>query len=119
MATLAYGAIGFADDYLKIKRRHNLGSDRQRKARCHSSRGDSLRVRAQIFDDLQHRLSLPFIKTFTPEIYVADISAGVCADRARRFFKRGEPNRWAGRAGDLCNHGDRGGAHRFHLCDRS
>src|ERR1044072_4964064 len=24
-ATLAYAAIGFADDYLKIKRRHNLG----------------------------------------------------------------------------------------------
>src|ERR671929_1734258 len=24
-ATLAYGGIGFADDYLKIKRRHNLG----------------------------------------------------------------------------------------------
>src|SRR3954469_5298106 len=24
-AMLAYGAIGFADDYLKIKRRHNLG----------------------------------------------------------------------------------------------
>src|SRR6185436_14342222 len=24
-AILAYGAIGFADDYLKVKRRHNLG----------------------------------------------------------------------------------------------
>src|SRR5262245_60656864 len=25
LTTLAYGAIGFMDDYLKIKRRHNLG----------------------------------------------------------------------------------------------
>src|SRR5438128_11754128 len=25
LTTLAYGAIGFADDYLKAKRRHNLG----------------------------------------------------------------------------------------------
>jgi phospho-N-acetylmuramoyl-pentapeptide-transferase len=68
-ATLAYGAIGFADDYLKIKRRHNLGLTGKQKLALQFLVAFALGLVLHYFTDYTTRLSVPFVKTFNPVIW--------------------------------------------------
>lgn len=70
-ATLAFGAIGFADDYLKIKRRHNLGLTGRQKLVFQFATAVIVGLALHFLTNYSTRLSLPFIKaeTFSPEIW--------------------------------------------------
>jgi phospho-N-acetylmuramoyl-pentapeptide-transferase len=68
-ATLAYGAIGFADDYLKIKRRHNLGLTGKQKLFFQFLVAFVIGMVLHYFTNYSTRLSLPFFKNITPEIF--------------------------------------------------
>lgn len=70
-ATLAFGAIGFADDYLKIKRQHNLGLTGKQKIVLQFATALVVGLTLHFFTNYSTRLSLPFIKqeTFSPEIW--------------------------------------------------
>ncbi|HKQ60681.1 MAG TPA: phospho-N-acetylmuramoyl-pentapeptide-transferase [Candidatus Polarisedimenticolaceae bacterium] len=70
-ATLSFGAIGFADDYLKVARRHNLGLTARRKLALQLGVAlllgfalHALAARGQF----STALLVPFIKTFRPEL---------------------------------------------------
>lgn len=67
-ATLAFGGIGFADDYMKVARRHSLGlTGRQKMALQLISCGTI--IAALYFTGYQTLLTVPFVKTFKPEIW--------------------------------------------------
>src|SRR4051794_40453457 len=68
-ATLCYGAIGFADDYLKIKRRHNLGLTGRQKLFFQFLVAFAIGIVLHYFTTYSTRLSLPFFKNITPEIF--------------------------------------------------
>ncbi|HVG21717.1 MAG TPA: phospho-N-acetylmuramoyl-pentapeptide-transferase [Blastocatellia bacterium] len=68
-ATLAYGAIGFADDYLKIKRRHNLGLTGRQKLALQFAAAIALGISLKYLTAYSTQLSLPFFKNFSPEIW--------------------------------------------------
>ncbi|HKG21158.1 MAG TPA: phospho-N-acetylmuramoyl-pentapeptide-transferase [Blastocatellia bacterium] len=68
-ATLVYGAIGFADDYLKIKRRHNLGLTGRQKLALQFAAALGIGLALKYLTNYDTSLSLPFIKSFNPEIY--------------------------------------------------
>jgi phospho-N-acetylmuramoyl-pentapeptide-transferase len=71
IATLMFGGIGFADDYLKTTRRHNLGLTARVKFSLQVLAGAALGVlllwmaRHDLFSTT---LSFPFVKTFTPDL---------------------------------------------------
>jgi len=67
-ATLAYAAIGFTDDYLKVKRRHNLGLTGRQKLLLQFLAAFGVGV-ALKFTSYTTTLSVPFVKTFEPEIW--------------------------------------------------
>jgi len=69
LATLAYGAIGFADDYLKIKRRHNLGLTGKQKLFFQFLTAFAFGLALRYLTTYNTRLSVPFFKTFNPEIW--------------------------------------------------
>ena len=69
VTTLAYGAIGFADDYLKVKRRHNLGLTGREKLLAQFIVAIAFGFALRYLTTYNTRLSLPFVKTFSPEIY--------------------------------------------------
>jgi phospho-N-acetylmuramoyl-pentapeptide-transferase len=68
-ATLTYGAIGFADDYLKIKRRHNLGLTGKQKLALQFAAAIALGLALKYLTAYSTQLSLPFFKNFSPEIW--------------------------------------------------
>ncbi|MFP5261152.1 MAG: phospho-N-acetylmuramoyl-pentapeptide-transferase [Blastocatellia bacterium] len=68
-ATLAYGAIGFADDYLKVKRRHNLGLTGRQKLAMQFAAAIALGLALKYLTAYSTQLSLPFFKNFSPEIW--------------------------------------------------
>ena len=68
-ATLAYGAIGFADDYLKIKRRHNLGLTGKQKLALQFAAAIAVGLVLKYLTNYNTQLSLPFFKNFSPEIW--------------------------------------------------
>src|SRR5438132_4292124 len=68
LTTLAYGAIGFADDYLKVKRRHNLGLTGRRKLAFQLLVALGFGLALRYLTTYSTRLSVPFVKTFNPEI---------------------------------------------------
>jgi phospho-N-acetylmuramoyl-pentapeptide-transferase len=68
-ATLAYGAIGFADDYLKIKRRHNLGLTGKQKLALQFAAAIAVGLVLNYLTNYNTQLSLPFFKNFSPEIW--------------------------------------------------
>src|ERR1044072_1411002 len=70
-ATLAYGAIGFADDYLKIKRRHNLGLTGKQKLALQFAAAIGVGLMLKYLTSYNTQLSLPFFKNFSPEIWWA------------------------------------------------
>jgi phospho-N-acetylmuramoyl-pentapeptide-transferase len=67
-AVLAYGAIGFADDYLKIRRRHNLGLTGKQKLALQFAAALAFGVALKLFTTYTTSLSVPFVKTFEPVI---------------------------------------------------
>lgn len=67
-AMVAFSAIGFADDYLKVAKRHNLGLKGREKLifqfiTC------GIIVAALYFGGYPTTLSVPFLKSFTPELW--------------------------------------------------
>jgi phospho-N-acetylmuramoyl-pentapeptide-transferase len=68
-ATLAYGAIGFADDYLKIKRRHNLGLTGKQKLALQFAAAIALGLALKYLTGYSTQLSFPFFKNYSPEIW--------------------------------------------------
>ncbi len=71
ITTLAYGSIGFADDYLKVKRRHNLGLTGKQKLLFQFLTAFAVGLALHFLTDYSTRLSVPFIKRewFHPEIW--------------------------------------------------
>ena len=69
VATLAFAAIGFADDYLKVKRKQNLGLTGKQKLALQFGSAFVLMLALKYLTTYQTRLSVPFIKTFHPEIW--------------------------------------------------
>ena len=67
-ATLAYGAIGFWDDYLKVKRRHNLGLTGRQKLALQFVAAFGFGLALKYFTTYSTQLSVPFFKSFEPEI---------------------------------------------------
>ena len=68
-ATLMYGAIGFADDYLKVKRRHNLGLTARQKLLLQFIVAVAFGLALNYLTTYNTRLSVPFFKSFNPEIW--------------------------------------------------
>jgi len=69
VTTLAFGAIGFADDYLKVKRRHNLGLKGREKLLLQFTVALGFGLALKYLTTYNTRLSVPFVKTFNPEIW--------------------------------------------------
>jgi phospho-N-acetylmuramoyl-pentapeptide-transferase len=69
VTTLAFGAIGFADDYLKVKRRHNLGLTGREKLLLQFTVAIGFGLALKYLTTYNTRLSVPFVKTFNPEIW--------------------------------------------------
>jgi phospho-N-acetylmuramoyl-pentapeptide-transferase len=67
-ATLAYGAIGFWDDYLKVRRRHNLGLTGRQKLALQFIAAFGFGLALKYFTTYSTQLSVPFFKSFEPEI---------------------------------------------------
>jgi phospho-N-acetylmuramoyl-pentapeptide-transferase len=67
--TLAYAGIGFADDYLKVKRRHNLGLTGRQKLVLQFAAAFLFGLALKFLTTYTTTLSVPFVKTFVPEIY--------------------------------------------------
>jgi len=66
---LAYGAIGFADDYLKVKRRHNLGLTGRQKLVLQFVAAFAFGASLKLFTTYTTKLSVPFFKAFEPEVW--------------------------------------------------
>ncbi len=69
--TLSFGAIGFADDYLKVARRRNLGLTARSKFAAQVAVSLALGVLLYWLAGqgrFETTLSLPFFKTFTPDL---------------------------------------------------
>ena len=69
VTTLLFGAIGFADDYLKIKRRHNLGLKARQKLVLQFLVALTFGMALNYLTTYNTRLSLPFFKSFNPEVW--------------------------------------------------
>ncbi|MCI0489439.1 MAG: phospho-N-acetylmuramoyl-pentapeptide-transferase [Blastocatellia bacterium] len=68
-AMLMFGAIGFTDDYLKIKRRHNLGLTGKQKLALQFASALAIGLALKYLTTYSTKLSVPFVKTFNPEIW--------------------------------------------------
>jgi len=69
VTTLLYGAIGFADDYLKVKRRHNLGLTGRQKLLFQFLVALAFGLALNYLTTYTTRLSVPFFKAFNPEVW--------------------------------------------------
>jgi phospho-N-acetylmuramoyl-pentapeptide-transferase len=69
VTTLLYGVIGFADDYLKVKRRHNLGLTGRQKLLLQFIVAFAFGLALRYLTTYSSRLSVPFFKTFNPEVW--------------------------------------------------
>jgi len=69
VATLLYGAIGFIDDYLKVKRRHNLGLTGRQKLVLQFIVAIAFGLALNYLTTYSTRLSVPFFKSFNPEVW--------------------------------------------------
>jgi phospho-N-acetylmuramoyl-pentapeptide-transferase len=68
-AMVAFGGIGFVDDYLKVKRRHNLGLTGKQKLVLQFAVAIVVGIALKYATPYNTRLSVPFVKTFNPEIW--------------------------------------------------
>jgi phospho-N-acetylmuramoyl-pentapeptide-transferase len=70
-STLAYGAIGFADDYIKVVQRRSLGLTARAKLLWQGLAGLLIAVALVAMDQFKlfnTRLSVPFIKSLRPDL---------------------------------------------------
>jgi phospho-N-acetylmuramoyl-pentapeptide-transferase len=70
-ATLAFGAIGFADDYIKVVKRRSLGLTARAKLLWQSLAGAAVAVALvmlQQFRVFSTRLTVPFLKQWRPDL---------------------------------------------------
>ncbi|HWN98812.1 MAG TPA: phospho-N-acetylmuramoyl-pentapeptide-transferase [Blastocatellia bacterium] len=67
-ATLAFGALGFWDDYLKVERRHNLGLTGRQKLVLQFIAAFGFGLALKYFTTYSTQLSVPFFKSFEPDI---------------------------------------------------
>ena len=70
-STLAFGAIGFADDYIKVIKRRNLGLTARAKLACQSLVAALVAVALvvlQQFRMFSTQLTVPFFKQFRPDL---------------------------------------------------
>ena len=70
-ATLAFGAIGFADDYIKVVRRRSLGLTARKKLLWQGLVGVVVAVALVVLEQFKMfstRMSVPFIKSLRPDL---------------------------------------------------
>ena len=70
-STLAFGAIGFADDYIKVVKRRSLGLTARAKLLWQGLAGVLVAISLVVldqFDTFSTRLSVPFIKSLHPNL---------------------------------------------------
>ncbi|MGB6690024.1 MAG: phospho-N-acetylmuramoyl-pentapeptide-transferase [Terracidiphilus sp.] len=70
-STVAFGAIGFADDYIKVVRRRSLGLTARAKLMWQGLAGLSVAVALVILNQFQYfstRLTVPFVKSVRPDL---------------------------------------------------
>jgi phospho-N-acetylmuramoyl-pentapeptide-transferase len=70
-STLAFGAIGFADDYIKVVKRRSLGLTARAKLLWQGLAGMSVAVALVVLDQFKlfsTSLSVPFIKSWQPDL---------------------------------------------------
>ncbi len=133
-STLAFGAIGFADDYIKVIQRRNLGLTPSQKMGLQIVTGGAIAI-ALLFIRSEGiystHLMVPFLKRFRPDLSIHALGADSPSECARLyslrdlrhsdhrgFQQRGEPHRRTGWAGHRLYHHRRRGAHRAYLRQR-
>ena len=70
-STLAFGAIGFADDYIKVVHRRNLGLTARAKLLWQGLAGASIAIALVVMEQFKlfsTRLTVPFIKSLRPDM---------------------------------------------------
>jgi phospho-N-acetylmuramoyl-pentapeptide-transferase len=70
-STLAFGAIGFADDYIKVVQRRSLGLTARAKLFCQGLAGASVAIALvvmQQFKLFSTQLTVPFVKSWRPDL---------------------------------------------------
>jgi len=70
-STLAFGAIGFADDYIKVVKRHSLGLTARAKLVAQALAGACVAVALvvlQQFGKFSTQLTMPFVKSWRPDL---------------------------------------------------
>jgi phospho-N-acetylmuramoyl-pentapeptide-transferase len=135
VATLAFGAIGFADDYIKVVKRRNLGLTARAKLALQATAAAGVAIALvvlQQFRMFSTQLTVPFFKSFRPDLlwhfwpatlphmsvlafvpfiaFVIFVSDGL--------FECSKPDRRLGWPGDWMHHHRGGRAHRAHLRQR-
>ena len=71
LSTLAFGAIGFADDYIKVVHKHNQGLTGRQKLACQFTVSACIAVALVALEDrgfYSTRLVVPFAKNFRPDL---------------------------------------------------
>ena len=70
-STLAFGAIGFADDYIKVVKRRNLGLTARAKLFWQGLAGVTVAIALVVLEQFRFfstRLTVPFIKSLRPDL---------------------------------------------------
>jgi len=120
-ATLAFGAIGFADDYLKIVHHRNLGLTGRTKLALQVLTSVVIAVilvALQARGEYSTHLIVPFFKNFRSDLAGLPALHRLRGHRDRGLVERGEPYRRTRRPRHRL-HRDRGGrADRAHLRER-
>ncbi len=71
LSTLAFGAIGFADDYIKVVHKHNQGLTGRQKLAMQFSTSAAIAVALLVLEKrggYSTRLVVPFLKNFRPDL---------------------------------------------------
>jgi phospho-N-acetylmuramoyl-pentapeptide-transferase len=79
LTTLAMGAVGFVDDYLKVTRANSVGLRPRQKFVLQVAVGLAVGVYLYLFpaDEFTTRLAIPFLKRWMPELGVAYAAFGM------------------------------------------
>jgi phospho-N-acetylmuramoyl-pentapeptide-transferase len=78
LATLAFGAVGFADDYIKIVRRRSLGLTPREKIGLQTLFSFCIGIYLLYLTNTHQyetKLTVPFFKTFTPDLLIDQLFA--------------------------------------------
>jgi phospho-N-acetylmuramoyl-pentapeptide-transferase len=69
VGTIAFGAIGFTDDYLKVRRRQNLGLTGKQKLLFQFAAALLIMLALRYLTTYDTTLSVPFVKGFRPHLW--------------------------------------------------